>query len=154
MVGLQSGERNLALGGGGGWSDEAGGCEPQLRFSGHPFTCNLQLFSTSLSVLLRWFHNSHTKLLINDNHTSGSTVIEHNRKDRVWAQGPDSWVERQRCGQKGDTEKARRANMYISTPSLRQIHDDSSYCSSFLNIYKNIRSKGRGVVGKEYDIKR
>lgn len=73
--------------------------------------------------------------------------------DRVWAQGPDFWVERQRYGQKGDTEKARRANMYISTLSLWQIYDYSSYCFSFLNIYKNICSKGRGVEGKEYDIK-
>jgi hypothetical protein len=86
---------------------------------------------------------------MNNNYTDGSTVIEHNRMDRVWAQGPDFWVEHRRCGQKGDTEKARRASMYISTLSLRQIHDYSSYCSSFLNIYKNTHSKGRGVVGKD-----
>ena len=102
----------------------------------------------------RCYSGGYTKLLINNNYTGGSTVIKHNWMDSVWAQGPDFCVERQRCGQKGDTEKARRANMYISTLSLQQIYDYSSYCFSFLNIYKNIRSKGRGVVGKEYDIKR
>ena len=63
------------------------------------------------------------KLLINNNYTGGFTVIEHNRMDRVWDPGPDFWVKCQRCGQKGDTEKARRANMCISTLSVRQIYD-------------------------------
>ena len=57
------------------------------------------------------------KLLINNNYTGGSTVIEHNRMDRVWAPGPDLWVKCQRCGQKGNREGKESQHVHFSSQS-------------------------------------
>ena len=154
MMGLLSGERVLALAMW-GWSDEAVGSESQMWFSGHSFTCNLQLFEASLSVLLWRSRNSHVKLLTNDNCTGGSKVIKFRCNTtkqieselRVKAPGLKAKAV---VPNSNDTEKSRRANMYISAVSLAKLGSYSSYCLSYLNIYKNVSSKGRGVVGREY----
>lgn len=152
VMGLQSGERVLALARE-GWSDEAVGSGPQMWLSGHSFTCNLQLFNASLSVLLWRSCNRYMKLLITDNlHRwldSHQTQMQHNRTDRAWAWGPNSRAECQRCGQKVKWHREVKESQHgdFNTITLAKLWPYSSYCLSYLNIYKNRSSKGRGVVG-------
>lgn len=127
VMGLQSGERVLDLARE-GWSDEAVGSGPQMWLSGHSFTCNLQSFNASLSVLLWRSCNRYMKLLITDNCTDGSIVIKL-RCNTTEPMEHGLGVQTPGLNAKGvvrkssDTEKSRRVNMDISTPSLWQSYD-------------------------------